>query len=412
MVKIKPKQKTKKTKTNKTNINTKNVKSKTKTKMHTNKKLIRLRKRFNSRHLYKNPQINYFNLDSNFIYDLDEAEKFILNNQNANLLKVNKKELDNLNKIIEDISLKNDSLQKTNFICIKKDVYDVIIDYLNVKEINDPLTLFIKNNLEDEEKRALVSTRKLANLYFEQTGIKTNRTTVNEIIRKKLGYHYLKTCPKNKSIKNKENQIICFAFIKIIIRCLLLGFDIIFLDESILSNKNNHFRCLRKVNEQIYYKYDKLSKLNLLMAVNKDGIIYYEINEESTTQESFLNYMNNLVNKIKENHKENYVIIMDNLSVHKTSKLMEFYKNNKVNVLFNCPYLSEWNCIELAFRALKKQYYKKIFPSVEELKVYVIDILNSDNYAKTLSLNFCETLREYKKFIIENKNTNLNLLRS
>ena len=75
MVKIKPKQKTKKTKTNKTNINTKNVKSKTKTKMHTNKKLIRLRKRFNSRHLYKNPQINYFNLDSNFIYDLDEAEK-------------------------------------------------------------------------------------------------------------------------------------------------------------------------------------------------------------------------------------------------------------------------------------------------------------------------------------------------
>ena len=75
------------------------------------------------------------------------------------------------------------------------------------------------------------------------------------------------------------------------------------------------------------------------MAVNKDGIIYYEINEQSTTQDSFLNYMNKLVNKIKEIKKEKYVIVLDNLSVHKTSKVIEFYRENKINALFNCPYL-------------------------------------------------------------------------
>ena len=75
------------------------------------------------------------------------------------------------------------------------------------------------------------------------------------------------------------------------------------------------------------------------MAVNKDGIIYYEINEQSTTQDSFLNYMNKLVNKIKEIKKEKYVIVLDNLSVHKTSKVIEFYRENKINALLNCPYL-------------------------------------------------------------------------
>ena len=358
----------------------------------------------------KNPSINHFNLDSNFIYDLDEVDNFFNKTKDKNLLKVTKKELDTLDRKINEISLINDIKNKTTYISIKKETLDIIRNYLKVKEINDPLTSFIKNNLEDKDKRIFLSSRKIANLYFEKTGKKTNRTTVNTIIRKKLGFHYLKTIPKNKIIKKKDNLLICFAFIKIVMRCLVLGFDIIFLDESTVINKNNHFRCIRKINEQIYYEYDKLSKANLLMAVNEKGIVHFELKEESTNQNSFLNFMNNFLLKIKEKPENKYVIIMDNLPVHKTSKLIKFYTENKINVIFNCPYLSEWNCIELAFRALKKQYYQKLFKSIVELKSYVIDILNSENYANTLSLNFGETLREYKKFILENEKTNLNLM--
>lgn len=50
---------------------------------------------------------------------------------------------------------------------------------------------------------------------------------------------------------------------------------------------------------------------------------------------------------------------MDNLSSHKSSKLMEFYDKHKINVLFNTPYLSNFNAIELSFRNLKKFFIQK-----------------------------------------------------
>ena len=101
---------------------------------------------------------------------------------------------------------------------------------------------------------------------------------------------------------------------------------------------------------------------------------------------------------------------MDNLSCHKTEKMIEFYSKNKINVIYNSPYLSQWNSIELAFRALKKKYYHKLFATKNELKNYVISILESEDYLKALILNFDETLKEYRKFIIENSDKNLNHL--
>ena len=86
---------------------------------------------------------------------------------------------------------------------------------------------------------------------------------------------------------------------------------------------------------------------------------------------------------------------------------MKFYKENKINVIFKSPYISQWNAIELAFRALKRQYYQKIFKNEKDLMEYVCKTINSEE-SKTLFLNYGEKLREYQRFIIENKYTNLN----
>lgn len=101
---------------------------------------------------------------------------------------------------------------------------------------------------------------------------------------------------------------------------------------------------------------------------------------------------------------------MDNLSCHKTEKLIRFYKENNINIIYNSPYLSQWNAIELTFRAIKKIYYKKLFSSSLELKNYIEEIINGEELSKTLILNYNETLKEYRKFIIENKDVNLNSL--
>lgn len=58
---------------------------------------------------FKNPLINHFNADSHFIYDINEGESFLSSIKNKNLIKVNSKELANLNSIIEDIELNKES---------------------------------------------------------------------------------------------------------------------------------------------------------------------------------------------------------------------------------------------------------------------------------------------------------------
>ena len=365
-----------------------------------------------SRHLkyLKNPSINHFNLYSHFIYDLDEVSEFFNKNKNKNTLKVNKNELNYLNKMIEKIDLDKDYQKNTVFITIKEDIFNIIKCYLKIKEIDDPLTKFIKEQLDIKENRNLLSCRKLANLYYEKTGNKTNRTTVNKIIREKFGFRYRKVIPKNKITESDRNILISFAFIKIIIRCLNLGFKIIYVDESIICNKNNNFRCLIKNGEEILCNHERIGKLNLLMAVTEKEVIYYQLNKESTNEESFLCYMENLLNKLKEKKEEHYIIVMDNLACHKTEKLISFYKENKLNILFNSPYLSKWNCIEISFRIVKQNYYGKFFANIDELKPYVENLLRKEEFIKTLNLNFGETLKEYRKFVIDNENKNLNVL--
>lgn len=383
-----------------------------------NKKLIkkikkkRIKKRISChlKYLKKNPSINHFNINSFFIYDLDEIEQFVNKTNNKNLLKVNPQELSYLNQIIENIDLNKESDKGTIFITLKKEIFDKIINYTKIKEINDPLSSFIKSKFEEEENRNLYSCRKLATMFFEETGKKTNRTSINKIIRDKFGYRYLKTVLKNRKIKETNNRLISFAFIKIIIKSIIKGFKIIYIDESTIKNKNNNFRCFRKPEEQIYFNYEKCDKLNLIMAIDNESVIYYEITEGTTTQDSFYTFMEKLLNKIKEKNLGKYAIVMDNLSCHKTEKLIRFYKENNINIIYNSPYLSQWNAIELTFRAIKKIYYKKLFSSSLELKNYIEEIINGEELSKTLILNYNETLKEYRKFIIENKDVNLNSL--
>lgn len=207
--------------------------------------------------------------------------------------------------------------------------------------------------MENKDKRNLLSCRKIANLYFEKAGNKTNRTTVNKIIRYKFGYTSRKIVPKNKIIEPERNGLISFAFLKIVVKCVYLGFKLIYVDESIICNKNNNFRCLVQKDEEILFDYYNIGKLNLLMAINEKEVLYYKLNKETTNEERFLNFMENLLKKLDDKKDEKYVIIMDNLLSHKTERLIQFYNENKINILYNSPYLSKWNSIELAFRNLK-----------------------------------------------------------
>ena len=120
--------------------------------------------------------------------------------------------------------------------------------------------------------------------------------------------------------------------------------------------------------------------------------------------------MKNLIKSIRKTKIQNYAIILDNLSCHKTDLLKEFYKNEKINIIFNSPYRSDFNCIEFFFRLLKQKVYNKLFSSVEEVVNDIKSIIENTNLERSLLQNYRETLENYLAFAIKNKDINLNNL--
>ena len=82
----------------------------------------------------------------------------------------------------------------------------------------------------------------------------------------------------------------------------------------------------------------------------------------------------------------------------------------KLKVLFNIPYESYFNMVELCFRALKNHIYKNLYSSIKEMENDLVNLLNSETIKNQLPLLFKETLKEYIKFIKENINDNLNFI--
>ena len=94
----------------------------------------------------------------------------------------------------------------------------------------------------------------------------------------------------------------CFFLIKILVRGLKQGADIIFLDESgFHTRNNNYYTWLRKEN-QINSRLNDNKKFNLLIAVSKSKIIKYKIIEESNNESNFYKFMDEMVKTLRKKY--------------------------------------------------------------------------------------------------------------
>ena len=72
---------------------------------------------------------------------------------------------------------------------------------------------------------------------------------------------------------------------------------------------------------------------------------------------------------------------MDNLSCHRTNKVIKLCNKNKINIIFNVIYKSNFDAIELTFRSLKIKIYKKLYESVNSVSDNVKRILNEKEFS-------------------------------
>ena len=355
-----------------------------------------------------NPRITSFTSQSHFIYDIDAYQSYFNSVKNRNLLKLNDEELIFLTNKINDLSnLKIDSCN-SSYISINKSIYDKINLFNDFNTKDDELTLYIKNLFETNINRDCISCRKISSKYFNDTGKKVSKSKVHNILKNKLNLRYLKTTIKTNRIKENSNILISLCFIKIIIKCLKMDYKLIFVDESKIQQNNNNYRTWRRQDETIYYSIENRSSKNLIAAVGENNVIYYEINDENTNENIFLNFMKNLKLNIDKMKIDRYVVILDNFSGHKTSLLLRYYQEEKINILFNSPYQSIFNCIELFFRLIKQKIYNKLYKSVDEVITEMVNIICDENIKSSLLQNYRETLEQYYKFSVDHKNLNLN----
>ena len=239
-------------------------------------------------------------------------------------------------------------------------------------------------------------------------GKNISKTKMHKILKYELKLRYLKTITKIEKTNSIIVKIMNFFVIKLISRIISLKGNIIYIDEAGFNINNKNFRTWRKKKDTIYNKYLKNDKFNLIMAVTKEKVISYEITKKSTNSDVFQNFMDKLIKSLDEKDLQKSIFFMDNLSAHKTTNLFKFYNDKKLKVIFNTPYISEFNMIEFVFRHIKNYTYKKLYPSIKTLKDDVIKIINDLKNNSTLEKLYKNTLFNYINFFNNNKDLNLN----
>ena len=84
---------------------------------------------------------------------------------------------------------------------------------------------------------------------------------------------------------------------------------------------------------------------------------------------------------------------MDNATIHKTKKFIEYCKEDKVNILYNVPYNPESNPIEIIFCPVKKFIKSNNTKSMLAINDSINCYMNSVN-KKTLKKMFNKALQK------------------
>ena len=207
-----------------------------------------------------------------------------------------------------------------NFIDLNVDTAIEINKYFNTERRKNKIELFVEEKIKSNKSRELISCRKLAQLFLNETGEKISKTYINNLIRNNLNLSYLKSTVKTSKINSDSGIIGSFYLIKSIIKCMILGFEILYLDETSILSSNNNYRCWRKKDDEIYFNLGTKARRNLLLTISSDKIIHYKITEKNTDESNFLVYMNELYEILSKTSNKKYVIIMDNLASHRKLK--------------------------------------------------------------------------------------------
>jgi len=179
----------------------------------------------------------------------------------------------------------------------------------------------------------------------------------NKITRKRIKIK-TKICNKTKNTKNKKDLA---KKIKIIKKENIISID----ESSFDTHINAQYGWSAKGSPIEVHKVNQRKRFSILSAISIKKIINTIIVKGSINAEIFTGFIKDTISKIGENK----VLFMDNARIHH-SKIFTAYSGTIRNkILYNVPYCSELNPIEMVFSKVKSIVHKrKTNENIEYLK--------------------------------------------
>ena len=133
--------------------------------------------------------------------------------------------------------------------------------------------------------------------------------------------------------------------------------NLIFLDETGFSEHTTREYGYSPAGNKAYVNVPANRKRDksLLCAINKEGVIGYELKEGSYNGESFIGFINRVIVPYFYEHPTS-ILIMDNARIHKTQPVLSALVSGNIRYKFNVPYSPELNPIEEFFSMVKSRF--------------------------------------------------------
>jgi transposase len=179
---------------------------------------------------------------------------------------------------------------------------------------------------------------------------------IRDKLQLRFGLSKLQARLSNTYLNKTKRKIIALKMIE-----LINGkFNMIFLDETSLNQDKIPRRAWMRMDEKYaIVQPSRRKNLSLLLAFDLMGNYCFEVQEQTYNQNKFKDFLENLVEVLRNRTRKTFIIFMDNASFHKTEPVLKFLNDNDVKCIFNAPYSPQLNPIETCFGFLKRWLRRK-----------------------------------------------------
>ena len=136
----------------------------------------------------------------------------------------------------------------------------------------------------------------------------------------------------------------------------------IYIDEFLFQPRSFQYRGWVKKNSKPAFA-SSLEQSSFSFIVSLSSKRFYGViaAEGTINSELFISYLKNLIDEINKNcneSRQDFILIADNASIHKSGKVQKFLENNKASLLTICPYSPWLNPVEPYISSIKVKIKK------------------------------------------------------